>query len=67
MQQKFFLVASSVIFGLAILASLRISQEHVHQASRDAVMEDLLDIAGRAQAWYRIPADLGGAKALSQA
>ncbi len=60
MQQKFALVASAVIVGLAVLAGLRMSQENLHQANLNTVTEDLLIIAGRAQAWYRVPADLGG-------
>jgi len=60
MQQKFLLVVSSVIVGLAILSGLRMAQENLRQANQDGITEDLLAIAGRAQVWYRIPAQRGG-------
>ncbi|MDZ7345136.1 MAG: hypothetical protein ONA90_11555 [candidate division KSB1 bacterium] len=60
MQQKLLFVASAIIVGIGILTGLRTSQESFHQAQYDGIKQELMIIAGRAQAWYRTPAAVGG-------
>ena len=60
MDQKILLVLSAIIVGLAILAGIRASQENLLQANQDAIRQELLDLASRAQAWYRTPQEMGG-------
>ncbi|MDZ7292948.1 MAG: hypothetical protein ONB44_13140 [candidate division KSB1 bacterium] len=60
MQQKFLLVLSTIIVGMAIVAGFKTSQESLLMADQYGVMQEALIIAGRAQAWYLTPTELGG-------
>ncbi len=59
-QQLLLLVLSAVIVGLAVVVGINMFGESAVQANQDAVVQDVLTIATRAQAWYRRPAMLGG-------
>jgi len=59
-QQLLLLILSAVIVGVAIVMGINMFSENAGQANQDAVMQDVLTIASRAQAWYRRPVQLGG-------
>ncbi len=59
-QQLLLLILSAVIVGVAIVMGINMFAENAGQANQDAVMQDVLTMASRAQAWYRRPAQLGG-------
>lgn len=59
-QQLLLLVLSAVIVGLAVVIGINMFGENAVQANQDAVVQDVLTIATRAQAWYRRPGMLGG-------
>ncbi len=59
-QQLLLLVLSAVIVGLAIVVGINMFGENAVQANQDAVLQDVLNIASRAQAWARRPALMGG-------
>lgn len=49
-----------IIVGLGIMTGIDRAEEGHRQAAKDALVEELLVVAGRAQAWYRLPAHMGG-------
>jgi hypothetical protein len=49
-----------IIVGLGIMTGIERAEEGHRQAAKDALIQELLVVAGRAQAWYRIPAHMGG-------
>jgi len=59
-QQLLLLILSAVIVGVAIVMGINMFAENAAQANQDAVMQDVLTLASRAQAWYRRPVELGG-------
>ncbi len=59
-QQLLLLILSAIIVGLAIVTGINMFGENAVQANKDAVMQDMLTIASRAQGWYRRPTQLGG-------
>jgi hypothetical protein len=59
-QQLLLLILSAIIVGIAIVLGINMFSENAIQANQDAVMQDVLTIAARAQGWYRRPAQLGG-------
>jgi len=59
-QQLLLLILSAIIVGVAIVMGINMFGENAVQANQDAVMQDVLTIAARAQGWYRRPAQLGG-------
>jgi hypothetical protein len=59
-QQLLLLILSAVIVGVAIVMGINMFAENAGQANQDAVLQDVLTIASRAQAWYRRPVQLGG-------
>lgn len=60
MQQKFILLLTVIIVALGILTGLQRAEEGSREADKDALIQELLVVAGRAQAWHRVPANLGG-------
>lgn len=60
MQQNFLLVLTVIIVGLGIMTGMQRAEEGHRQAAKDALIQELLVVAGRAQAWYRVPAQMGG-------
>lgn len=50
----------AIIVGLAIVVGLSMFTQGARIASRDVVRQGAIDIASRAQAWYRTPKRDGG-------
>lgn len=59
-QQLLLLALSTIIVGLAIVMGINMFGENAAQSNLDAVTNDVLAIAARAQGWYRKPASMGG-------
>jgi len=59
-QQLLLLVLAAVIVGTGILLGVNMFQDNAAQANLDAVTQDCLTLASRAQAWYRRPTALEG-------
>ncbi|MGH7490833.1 MAG: hypothetical protein ACREOO_00410 [bacterium] len=59
-QQLLLLILSAIIVGIAIVMGINMFGENAIQANQDAVMQDVLTIAARAQGWFRRPQQLGG-------
>lgn len=59
-QQLLLLVLAAVIVGLAVVTGINMFGANALQANEDAIRNDLVSLAGEAQAWYRRPAALGG-------
>ena len=60
MQQTFLWVLALLIAGVAFVAGMKTSEESLKQSAQSELMQHVLIIAGRAQAWYRVPAQMGG-------
>jgi hypothetical protein len=59
-QQLLLLILAAVIVGIAITVGINMFSQNSVQANQEAVTQDVLTIASRAQAWYRKPVALGG-------
>ncbi|MCG3157421.1 MAG: hypothetical protein DKINENOH_04053 [bacterium] len=59
-QQLLLLILAAVIVGVAITLGINMFQQNSAQANQEAVVQDVLTIASRAQAWYRRPEQMGG-------
>ena len=59
-QQLLLLVLSAIIVGIAIVVGINMFGTGAYQANRDAVLQDAVTIAAKAQEWYRKPSQLGG-------
>ena len=59
-QQLLLLVLSAIIVGIAIVVGINMFGAGAYQANREAVIQDAVTIAAKAQEWYRKPAVLGG-------
>jgi hypothetical protein len=59
-QQLLLIVLSIIITGIAIVVGINMFGTSAAQANREAVLQDAVTIASRAQEWYRKPAVLGG-------
>lgn len=59
-QQLLLLILAAVIVGVAIVLGINMFAQNSAQANQEAVMQDVLTISSRAQAWYRRPIQLGG-------
>jgi len=59
-QQLLLLVLSAIIVGVSIVIGINMFSSSAIQANQDAVLQDCLNIAARAQEWYRKPVNLGG-------
>ena len=59
-QQLLLVVLSVIIVGISIVVGINMFGESALQANQDAVMQDVMTIATRAQEWYRKPAMMGG-------
>jgi len=59
-QQLLLLVLASIIAGAGVLLGVNMFQENAAQANMDAVMQDCLTIATKAQTWYKRPGVVGG-------
>jgi len=59
-QQLLLLVLGAIIVGVAIVVGVNMFSTSAVNANRDAVLQDCMTLATRAQQWYRAPAILGG-------
>ncbi len=59
-QQLLLLILAAVIVGVAIIMGINMFSENAAQANQDAVMQDCLTLASRAQSWFRRPTAMGG-------
>jgi type II secretory pathway pseudopilin PulG len=59
-QQLLLLILAAVIVGVAIVLGVNMFAQNSAQANQEAVTQDVLTIASRAQAWYRRPTQMGG-------
>ena len=59
-QQLLLLILSAIIVGVSIVMGINMFGENAAQANQDAVTQDVLTIASRAQGWFRRPVQLGG-------
>ncbi len=59
-QQLLLLVLSAIIVGVSIVIGINMFSSSAIQANQDAVLQDCLHIAARAQEWFRKPTTMGG-------
>jgi len=59
-QQLLLITLSAIIVGVSVLVGIQMFSENAVQANQDAVLQDMMTIASRAQDWYRKPVQLGG-------
>lgn len=59
-QQLLLIVLSAIIVGIAIVVGINMFGTSAYQANQEAVLQDVVTIASRAQQWYRKPGVLGG-------
>ena len=59
-QQLLLLVLSAIIVGVSIVIGINMFSSGAVQANQDAVLQDCLMIAARAQEWYRKPIVMAG-------
>jgi len=59
-QQLLLIVLSIIITGIAIVVGINMFGTSAYQANQEAVLQDVVTIASRAQEWYRKPTVLGG-------
>ncbi len=59
-QQLLLLVLSAIIVGVSIVIGINMFTSGAVQANQDAVLQDCMMIASRAQEWYRKPLSMAG-------
>ena len=59
-QQLLLLVLGTVIVGVAIVVGINVFNSGAVQANQDAVVQDVLTIAGKALNWAKTPQLMGG-------
>jgi len=59
-QQLLLLILAAIIVGIAIVMGINMFGENAVQANQDAVTQDVLTVASRAQGWFRRPTQMGG-------
>ncbi len=59
-QQLLIIVLGVIVVGVAIAVGIAVFSGNASQANKDAICQDLLQMASSAQAYYRKPALLGG-------
>jgi len=59
-QQLLLLVLAAIIVGAGVILGVNMFQDNAAQANMDAVTQDVMTFAGKAQAWYRRPVAVGG-------
>ncbi len=59
-QQLLLLVLSAIIVGVSIVIGINMFTSSAVQANQDAVVQDCMVIAARAQEWWRKPSAMGG-------
>lgn len=59
-QQLLLLILAIIVLGVATLLGIEMFSQSSAEANQQAVLQDILTIAGRAQSWYKRPAQMGG-------
>jgi Tfp pilus assembly protein PilE len=59
-QQLLLIILGVIIVGIAVAVGITMFQDNAVSANRDAVTNDLVQLAAKAQQFYRKPASLGG-------
>ncbi|MEK9138590.1 MAG: hypothetical protein AAB393_15815 [Bacteroidota bacterium] len=59
-QQLLLIILGVIVVGIAVAVGITMFQDNAVSANRDAVTNDLVNLAARAQQHYRRPAALGG-------
>ena len=59
-QQLLLIILGVIIVGIAVAVGITMFQDNAESANRDAVTNDLVQLAAKAQQFYRKPASLGG-------
>lgn len=59
-QQLLLIILGVIIVGIAVAVGITMFQDNALSASRDAMTADLVNLASKAQQYYRKPASLGG-------
>ena len=59
-QQLLLIILGVIVVGIAVAVGITMFQENAVSANRDAVTNDLVNLASRAQQYYRRPLALGG-------
>lgn len=59
-QQLLLIILGVIIVGIAVAVGITMFQDNALSASRDAITADLVNLASKAQQYYRKPASLGG-------
>jgi Tfp pilus assembly protein PilE len=59
-QQLLLIILGVIVVGIAVAVGITMFSDSATSANRDAVSNDLVNLAARAQQFYRRPASLGG-------
>jgi hypothetical protein len=59
-QQLLLIILGVIVVGIAVAVGITMFADNAVSANRDAVTNDLVNLASRAQQFYRRPAALGG-------
>jgi Tfp pilus assembly protein PilE len=59
-QQLLLIILGVIVVGIAVAVGITMFSDSATSANRDAVSNDLVNLAARAQQYYRRPASLGG-------
>lgn len=59
-QQLLLIILGVIIVGIAVAVGITMFQDNAVSANRDAVTNDLVHLAAKAQQYYRKPTSLGG-------
>lgn len=59
-QQLLLIILGVIVVGIAVAVGITMFQDNAVSANRDAVTNDLVNLASRAQQFYRRPVALGG-------
>ena len=59
-QQILLIVLAAVIVGIAVVVGMQMMGESAIDANKRACTQDLLNLAAKAQQWWRTPTSLGG-------
>jgi Tfp pilus assembly protein PilE len=59
-QQLLLIILGVIVVGIAVAVGITMFQDNAVSANRDAITNDLVNLAARAQQYYRRPQALGG-------
>jgi hypothetical protein len=59
-QQLLLIILGVIVVGIAVAVGISMFKDNAVSANRDAVTNDLINLAARAQQYYRRPTALGG-------